>query len=143
MKQKSITFVKYDMIKKFFVFVFLLSISFTQDKLILQQADLLQSSVVNNETITQLSGNIIFKKNDIEVINCIDKKFDPNFHQAMLEIEDNTKEAGTVIQEIQKGFMMKDRLLRPSFVGVTKKRDENVENSKKDEKKTEEKEKKI
>jgi len=64
MKQKSITFVKYDMIKKSFVFAFLLSISFTQDKLILQQADLLESSVINNETITQLSGNIIFKKDD-------------------------------------------------------------------------------
>ena len=64
MKQKSITFVKYDMIKKSFVLAFLLSISFTQDKLILQQADLLESSVINNETITQLSGNIIFKKND-------------------------------------------------------------------------------
>ena len=60
----------------------------------------------------------------------------------MLEIEDNTKEAGTVIQEIQKGFMMKDRLLRPSFVGITKKREKNVENTKKDEKKTEKKEEK-
>ena len=69
----------------------------------------------------------IFKKNDIESIECINKKFDPNFHQAMLEIEDNTKEPGTVIQEIQKGYMMKDRLLRPSFVSVTKKREEKVE----------------
>ena len=81
----------------------------------------------------------IFKKNGIEAIECIDKKFDPNFHQAMLEIEDNTKQPGTVIQEIQKGYMMKDRLLRPSLVGVTKKREENKEktlkNDKKDEKK--------
>ena len=60
----------------------------------------------------------------IEVIDCVNKKFDPNFHQAMLEVEDETKEPGTVVQEIQKGYMMKDRLLRPSFVGVTKKRDE-------------------
>ena len=66
----------------------------------------------------------IFKKNNIEAIECINKKFDPNFHQAMLEIEDNTKEAGIVIQEIQKGYMMKDRLLRPSLVGVTKKREQ-------------------
>ena len=63
----------------------------------------------------------IFKKNNIEEIECLNKKFDPNFHQAMLEIENNTKEAGTVMQEIQKGYMMKDRLLRPSLVGVTKK----------------------
>ena len=62
----------------------------------------------------------IFKKNNIEVIECLNKKFDPNFHQAMLEIEDDTKETGTVIQEIQKGYMMKDRLLRPALVGVTK-----------------------
>ena len=63
----------------------------------------------------------IFKKNGIEHIDCINKKFDPNFHQAMLEIENNSKEPGTVIQEIQKGYMMKNRLLRPSLVGVTKK----------------------
>ena len=66
----------------------------------------------------------IFKKNGITPIECMNKKFDPNFHQSMLELEDNTKDAGTVIQEIQKGFMMKDRLLRPSLVGVTKKREE-------------------
>ena len=61
----------------------------------------------------------------------------------MLELEDNTKETGTVVQEIQKGYMMKNRLLRPSLVGVAKKRQENAEKAKKDEKKTEEKEKKI
>ena len=66
----------------------------------------------------------IFKKNGIEAIECINKKFDPNFHQAMLEVEDNTKEIGTVVQEIQKGYIMKDRLLRPSLVSVTKKREE-------------------
>ena len=65
----------------------------------------------------------IFKKNGIETIECINKKFDPNFHQAMLEIEDNTKQSGTVVQEIQKGYMMKDRLLRPSMVGGAKKND--------------------
>ena len=63
----------------------------------------------------------IFKKNEIIPIECIDKKFDPNFHQAMLEVENSTKEAGTVVQEVQKGYMMKDRLLRPSLVGVAKK----------------------
>ena len=84
----------------------------------------------------------IFKKNAITPIECINKKFDPNFHQAMLELEDNTKQPGTVIQEIQKGFMMKDRLLRPSLVGVTKKRGVNVENTKKDEKNAEKEEKK-
>ena len=81
----------------------------------------------------------IFKKNGITPIECMNKKFDPNFHQAMLELEDNTKDAGTVIQEIQKGFMMKDRLLRPTLVGVTKKREEKVENIKNDEKKEEKK----
>ena len=66
----------------------------------------------------------IFKKNDIKQIDSLNKKFDPNFHQAMMEIEDNTKEPGTIIQEIQKGFTIKDRLLRPSLVGVAKKMQE-------------------
>ncbi len=79
----------------------------------------------------------IFKKNSIEAIECINKKFDPDFHQAMLEIEDNTKEAGIVIQEIQKGYMMKDRLLRPSLVGVAKKREEKEKETKINEKKSE------
>ena len=69
----------------------------------------------------------IFKKNGIESIECINKKFDPNFHQAMLEVEDSGKEPGIVVQEIQKGYMMKNRLLRPSLVGVAKKSDKNVE----------------
>ena len=69
----------------------------------------------------------IFKKNGIEAIECIHKKFDPNFHQAMLEVENNTKEPGTIVQEIQKGYMMKDRLLRPSLVGVAKKIEEKKE----------------
>ena len=63
-----------------------------------------------------------FKKNNIEPIKSINEKLDPNLHQAMMEIEDDTKEAGTIIQEIQKGFMMKGRLLRPSLVGVSKKK---------------------
>lgn len=77
----------------------------------------------------------IFKKNGIELIKCIDEKFDPNFHQAMLEIVDDKKDAGTVVQEIQKGYMMKDRLLRPSLVGVTKKSTPNEQKSGKEEKK--------
>ena len=63
----------------------------------------------------------IFEKNNIKPIESLNKKLDPNLHQAMMEIEDNTKEPGTIIQEIQKGFTIKDRLLRPSLVGVSKK----------------------
>ena len=73
----------------------------------------------------------IFKKNSIEPISSIDKKMDPNFHQAMMEIEDDNKEPGTIVQEIQKGFMMKDRLLRPSLVAVSKKRPESEKNGEK------------
>ena len=84
----------------------------------------------NNKAIEKVLSHIdiiyqdmisIFKKNDITLIEAIGKKLDPNLHQAMVEIEDDTKEAGTVVQEIQKGFLLKDRLLRPSLVGVAKK----------------------
>jgi len=71
----------------------------------------------------------IFKKNNIEEIVAIDKKLDPNLHQAMMEIEDNNKEPGTIVQEIQKGFKMKDRLLRPALVAVSKKTEKNEEKS--------------
>ena len=74
----------------------------------------------------------IFDKNSIKPIESLNKKLDPNFHQAMMEIEDDTKEPGTIIQEIQKGFTIKNRLLRPSLVGVskkvTKKEEKTVEN---------------
>jgi len=63
----------------------------------------------------------ILEKNGITPLDSVGKKLDPNFHQAMMEIDDDQKEPGTIIQEIQKGFMMKDRLLRPSLVGVSKK----------------------
>ena len=63
----------------------------------------------------------IFKKNNVEAITAINKKLDPNLHQAMMEIEDDSKEPGTIVQEVQKGFMLKDRLLRPSLVGVSTK----------------------
>ena len=76
----------------------------------------------------------ILKKNNIEEIKSIDQKLDPNLHQAMMEVEDDNKEPGTVVQEIQKGFMMKGRLLRPSLVGVSKKLNQNDENLKTDQK---------
>ena len=86
--------------------------------------------IINKDMISILS------KNGITPLDSIGKKLDPNFHQAMMEIEDDQKEPGTIIQEIQKGFMMKDRLLRPSLVGVSKKTknkdeksEENKENS--------------
>ena len=71
----------------------------------------------------------IFKKNNIEEIIAVGNKLDPNLHQAMLEVEDNNKDPGTVVQEIQKGFKMKDRLLRPSLVAVSKKPEKNGEKS--------------
>jgi molecular chaperone GrpE len=84
----------------------------------------------------------IFKKNNIEEIVAVNKKLDPNLHQAMMEIEDDSKEQGTILQEIQKGFMMKDRLLRPSLVGVSKKKvEKESENDKKDKENEEKKDK--
>ena len=71
--------------------------------------------IILNDTLT------IFKKNNIVPIVSINEKLDPNKHQAMMEIEDDSKEPGIIVQEIQKGFMLKDRLLRPSLVGVSKK----------------------
>ena len=70
----------------------------------------------------------ILKKNNIEPIKSINEKLDPNLHQAMMEIEDESKDPGTIVQEIQKGFIMKDRLLRPSLVGVSKRKEEKKEN---------------
>jgi molecular chaperone GrpE len=74
--------------------------------------------IINKDLIS------IFTKNNIKPIDCLNKKLDPNLHQAMMEIEDNQKEPGTIVQEVQKGFMIKDRLLRPSLVGVSKKTEE-------------------
>ena len=76
----------------------------------------------------------IFKKNQIEEISALGEKLDPNKHQAMLEIEDAEKEQGTIVQEIQKGFTLKGRLLRPSLVGVSKKPQKNEEKQQKEEK---------
>jgi len=79
--------------------------------------------IINKDMISILS------KNEINPINSIGEKLDPNFHQAMIEIDDDQKEPGTIVQEIQKGFMMKDRLLRPSLVGVSKKTENKEEKS--------------
>ncbi len=83
--------------------------------------------IIKKDTIS------IFEKNNIKQIESLNKKLDPNFHQAMMEIEDDTKEPGTIIQEIQKGFTIKDRLLRPSLVGVSKKVSKKDEKNEKNE----------
>ena len=83
--------------------------------------------IIKKDTIS------IFEKNNIKAIESINKKLDPNYHQAMIEIEDDTKEPGTIIQEIQKGFTIKDRLLRPSLVGVSKKTSKKEEKTDKNE----------
>ena len=100
----------------------------------------------NNKDLDKFLKNIeiiekdllsIFKKNKIEKINTLKKKFDPNFHQAMTEIEDNKVEPGTIVQEIQTGYMFGERLLRPSLVSVSKKSDQKIkQNKEKDEKKS-------
>ena len=90
--------------------------------------------IINKDMIS------IFKKNNIEPIKAINKKLDPNLHQAMMEVEDDTKDQGTIVQEIQKGFMMKDRLLRPSLVAVSKKK---VEEKQIDQKNQENEEKEV
>ena len=93
--------------------------------------------IINKDLIS------IFKKNNIEPIDSVNKKLDPNIHQAMMEIENDQKEPGTVIQEIQKGFMMKDRLLRPALVGVAKKLEKNKNDKNKDKKNEQNQEKSI
>ena len=82
--------------------------------------------IINKDMIS------ILKKNNIEEIKSINQKLNPNFHQAMMEIEDDKKESGTIVQEIQKGFMIKDRLLRPSLVAVSKKTSNQKEDQEKD-----------
>ena len=93
--------------------------------------------IINKDLIS------IFKKNNIEPIDSVNKKLDPNIHQAMMEIENDQKEPGTIIQEIQKGFMMKDRLLRPALVGVAKKFEKNKNDAEKDKKNEQNQEKSI
>ena len=101
-------------------------ISFKNDDSLKNNKDL--NKIIDGIEIVKKDLVSIFKKNGVEPIECINKKFDPNFHQAMLEVENNTNAPGIVVQEIQKGYMMKNRLLRPSLVGVTKKREEKEEN---------------
>ena len=100
-----------------------------RSKHILENDEKLKNTEALNKTLEHL--NIIkkdlisiFSKNNIKPIDCLNKKLDPNFHQAMIEIEDDQKEPGTIVQEIQKGFTIKDRLLRPSLVGVSKKNED-------------------
>ncbi len=92
----------------------------------IKNSDLLQK-VLDHLDVIKKDLISIFKKNNIEEIIAVDKKLDPNLHQAMMEIEDDNKEPGTIVQEIQKGFKMKDRLLRPSLVAVSKKTEKNDE----------------
>ena len=93
--------------------------------------------IINHIEIILKDTVSIFKKNNIEQIKSINEKLDPNLHQAMLEVEDDSKEAGTIVQEIQKGFTMKDRLLRPSLVGVSKKKQSNDEKNEENQQKYE------
>ena len=114
-----------------------------RSKLVLQSDEVLKETEALKKTLEHLdiiNKDLIsiFTKNNIKPIDSINKKLDPNFHQAMMEIEDDSKEPGTIVQEIQKGFMIKERLLRPSLVAVSKKtekkdekNEENKENSSK------------
>jgi molecular chaperone GrpE len=111
-----------------------------RSKLILENDETLKDSEALKKTLEHfeiINKDLvsIFAKNNIKQIDCINKKLDPNLHQAMMEVEDDQKEPGTIVQEVQRGFMIKDRLLRPSLVGVSKKTEkkdekdeENVDN---------------
>ena len=103
-----------------------------RSKQILQNDESLKSSEAQKKMLEHF--DIIYKdlisiflKNNIKPIDSLNKKLDPNLHQAMMEIVDDQKEPGTIVQEIQKGFTIKDRLLRPSLVGVSKKTENVVE----------------
>ena len=114
--------------------------SFKNDEKMKKYTDL--HKIIDGIEIVKKDLISIFKKNGIDPINCVNEKFDPNFHQAMLEIENSNKEPGTVVQEIQKGYMMKNRLLRPSLVGVAKKKEEKTNKTTKDDEKIEKKDQK-
>ena len=106
-----------------------------RSKLILESDETLKETEALKKTLEHLeiiNKDLIsiFTKNNIRPIDCLNKKLDPNLHQAMMEIEDDEKEPGTIIQEVQKGFMIKERLLRPSLVGVSKKKDQKDEENK-------------
>jgi molecular chaperone GrpE len=105
-----------------------------RSKLILESDDALRDTEALKKTLEHfdiINKDLIsiFTKNNIKPIDCLNKKLDPNLHQAMMEIEDDQKEPGTIVQEVQKGFMIKDRLLRPSLVGVSKKTKKKEEKS--------------
>jgi len=111
--------------------------NFERSKQVLENDESLKDTVALKKTLEHLeiiNKDLIsiFSKNNIKTIDCLNKKLDPNFHQAMIEIEDDEKEPGTIVQEIQRGFTIKNRLLRPSLVGVSKKtqskEEENQEN---------------
>ena len=106
-------------------------IAIRNDKVLKENKDL--EKFLENIRIIEKDLITIFEKNNIKKIIAENKKFDPNLHQAMTEIEDENKEPGTIIQEIQSGYMLGERLLRPSLVGVAKKK--NSKNHEKDEKK--------
>ena len=103
---------------------------------VLKDTEALKKTLEHFEIISKDMVSI-FSKNGITPVVSVGKKLDPNQHQAMMEIDDDQKEPGTIVQEIQKGFLMKDRLLRPALVGVSKKTkiqddqksEENEENS--------------
>ena len=106
-----------------------------RSKLILESDEVLKDTGALKKTLEHfdiINKDLIsiFTKNNIKPIDCLNKKLDPNLHQAMMEIEDDEKEPGTIIQEVQKGFMIKERLLRPSLVGVSKKKDQKNEENK-------------
>ena len=106
-----------------------------RSKLILKSDEALKETEALKKTLEHLeiiNKDLIsiFTKNNIKPIDCLNKKLDPNLHQAMMEIENDEKEPGTIIQEVQKGFMIKERLLRPSLVGVSKKKDQKDEENK-------------
>ena len=115
-----------------------------RSKQTLENDEVLKNSEVLNKTLEHMSIInkdliSIFSKNNIKPIESLNKKLDPNLHQAMLEIEDDNKEPGTIVQEIQKGFTIKDRLLRPSLVGVSKKTNDKSKKDTKSEENLEEK----
>ena len=115
-----------------------------RSKQTLENDEVLKNSEVLNKTLEHMSIInkdliSIFSKNNIKPIESLNKKLDPNLHQAMLEIEDDNKEPGTIVQEIQKGFTIKDRLLRPSLVGVSKKTNDKSKKDPKNEENLEEK----
>tara|TARA_B100000965_G_scaffold192662_1_gene160877 strand:+ start:3102 stop:3707 length:606 start_codon:yes stop_codon:yes gene_type:complete len=108
-------------------------VSIKNDEVLKNSKDL--EKFLKNIEIIEKDLVSIFEKNNIKKINCLKEKFDPNLHQAMLETENDKEEPGTILQEIQPGYTFGERLLRPSFVAVSKKKtplDKEKNNKKKD-----------